>query len=86
MIVQHHGHRSTPSILLCDWQAGPGVDLTSPCRWVAPLKATGTVAPRVSGRIQSNAALKAVVATGKWDEITAKYPELNGLMVKPGSV
>jgi len=33
-----------------------------------------------------NAALKAVVASGKWGEITAKYPELDGLMVKPGSV
>ena len=33
-----------------------------------------------------NAALKAVVASGKWDAITAKYSELKGLMVKPGSV
>ena len=32
-----------------------------------------------------NAALRAVVASGKWDAITAKYPELNGLMVKPGA-
>jgi polar amino acid transport system substrate-binding protein len=30
-----------------------------------------------------NAALKTVVANGKWDAITAKYSELNGLMVKP---
>jgi polar amino acid transport system substrate-binding protein len=33
-----------------------------------------------------NAAIKAVVVSGKWDAITAKYPELNGLMVKPGSI
>lgn len=32
-----------------------------------------------------NAALKTVEASGKWDEITAKYPELDGLMVKPAS-
>ena len=31
-----------------------------------------------------NAALKAVVVSGQWDAITAKYSELNGLMVKPG--
>jgi len=31
-----------------------------------------------------NAALKAVVLSGKWDAITAKYSELDGLMVKPG--
>ena len=33
-----------------------------------------------------NAALKAVVASGKWDAITAKYSELKGLMVSRGSV
>ena len=31
-----------------------------------------------------NAAIKAAVADRKWDAITAKYPELDGLMVKPG--
>jgi polar amino acid transport system substrate-binding protein len=30
-----------------------------------------------------NAALKAAVDSGKWDTITAKYHELDGLMVKP---
>lgn len=32
-----------------------------------------------------NAALKTVVDSGKWDEITKKYPGLDGLMIKPGS-
>lgn len=35
-------------------------------------------------RQKLNAAIKAVVVSGKWDEITAKYHDLDGLMVRPG--
>ena len=38
---------------------------------------------RATMKEKLNAGIKAAVTSGKWDEITAKYPELAGQMAKP---